>query len=102
MTTATYEPVAAANTPMIAWAGEIATPRRRFIDWQEKDCRAAAFMRFARAPWLIERESTWIIGDARFDHERDLTFAEVELGESGEPCMAYVPPWVPPRADLLK
>ncbi len=102
-TTAPYAPSDAANTPTIVWQGEIATPRQRLLEWQQKDCRAAAFMRFARAPWLIERDSAWVIGDARFDHEPELGFAEIELGDaSDEPCVAYVPPWEPPREDVLR
>lgn len=99
--TASFTPVAAASTPMIAWAGETATAREALIRAVQDDCDAAAFMRFARAPWLIERDSRRILGDARFDFEPELSFAEIEL-DSGAPCMANVPPWVPPRQESLR
>ena len=99
-TTATYSPMTAVTTASIVWHGEIATSRTSLKRWVNRDCRASAFMRFARAPWIVQRDSTWVIGDARFDHESDLSFAEIEL-DSNEPCMAYVPPWHPPRADML-
>jgi inner membrane protein len=99
--TASLAPVAAVSTPTIAWTGATATSREALIRAVEDDCDAAAFMRFARAPWLIERDSKRILGDARFDFEPELSFAEIEL-EPEERCMAYVPPWVPPRQELLQ
>jgi hypothetical protein len=30
-----------------------------------------------------------------------LSFAEIELGSKAA-CMFHVPPWIPPRADLLQ
>ena len=77
-------------------------PRAALTSWVSKDCVAAAFMRFARAPWLAQINETMVIGDARFDFERELNFAELELGETAEGCLQYEPPWVPPRADLLR
>jgi inner membrane protein len=99
-TTATFTDIAAPSSTTIAWHGEIAMRRLQLIEWVDRDCQAAALMRFARAPWLEQRGSTWILGDARFDNEPDLGFAEIELGGDAA-CMARVPPWVPPREDLL-
>lgn len=101
-TTAPMTRIDAQDTPSVSWSGETRTPRDVLAQWITKDCDAAAFMRFARAPWLVQRESDWILGDARFDHERDLSFAEIELDAQRARCMAYVPPWVAPREDLLQ
>jgi len=100
--TAEMQKIAIVATPRIAWNDEIKVSRATLTEWIAKDCVAAAFMRFARAPWLAQLNETWVIGDARFDFERELNFAELELGEASEGCLAYVPPWVPPRADLVE
>jgi len=99
-TTAPFSAIPAPNTATITWHGEIGMSRARLIEWVERDCQVAELMRFARAPWLTQRDGVWILGDARFDNEPGLSFAEIELG-SDAPCMARVPPWVPPRRDLL-
>jgi inner membrane protein len=99
-TTATFVPVEAQSDAAIVWHGEFATNRELLRQKLESSCAAVAFMGFARAPWLIERDSKWILGDARFDYERDLSFAEIDL--AAEPCMTWMPPWTPPRLDLLR
>jgi inner membrane protein len=99
-TTAPFTPIAAPSNATITWHGEIGMSRARLIEWVQRDCQAGELMRFARAPWLAQRDSTWILGDARFDNEPELSFAEIELG-TGARCMARVPPWEPPRVDLL-
>lgn len=60
-----------------------------------EDCRARAFLRYARAPFWTAS----VIGDLRYDRERGLGFAELALGDRH--CPRAVPPWQPPRADLL-
>jgi inner membrane protein len=101
-TTAVVTQVEADNTANVAWRGEIRTSRQALAEWVGKDCDAAAFMRFARAPWLVQQESVWILGDARFDRERALSFAEIELSASRASCMMNMPPWIAPRVELLE
>jgi hypothetical protein len=42
-----------------------------------------------------------VIGDLRYDREVELSFAELELS-GAHPCPQFVPPWIPPRSDLLE
>jgi inner membrane protein len=58
-------------------------------------------MQFVRAPFAIEHNGGWIIGDLRFDRERGLGLAELEI--STDPAGSCFPraPWLPPRAALL-
>lgn len=100
-TTAPFVRAPAASTPAIAWQGVLRLPRETLAEQVELDCNAAAFMRFARVPWLDWQQGRWVLGDARFDFEPELGFAEIAL-DPGSPCMRFVPPWVPPRADLLR
>mgnify|MGYP003763838047 CR=1 FL=1 len=99
--TAPNSPIAAASNEAIVWGGETRTPHRLLASALERDCQAGAFLRFARAPWLVQHEDKWILGDARFDHERALSFAEIEI-EPGRPCTTDSVPWIPPRVELLE
>jgi inner membrane protein len=65
------------------------------------NCEAAAFMRFARVPWAMQRDDRWLVGDLRYDREPGLGFAELELPEGSARCPRHVPPWIPPRAEIM-
>ena len=100
--TAPLQRVAAANTPEVQWHGEIRS-RIETLDslWRE-NCRVERFMRFARAPWLADIEGETVLGDLRYDREKELGFAEIDIESTDERCPSYVPPWIPPRRDLLE
>jgi hypothetical protein len=63
----------------------------------ERNCGAAAFLRYSRAPFWVAGQA--IIGDLRFDRSRALEFAEMTPGGV---CPPNVPPWTPPRADVFQ
>ena len=88
------------DTPFVQWHGELLASRDRLRSLVAASCEASAFMRFARAPWLSLDDAPPTIGDLRFDRERALGFAELALGGAAK-CPPYVPPWIPPRGDLL-
>jgi hypothetical protein len=50
-------------------------------------------------PPAVDR--TRIIGDTRYDRHRGLDFADFRLSAVPGRCPKFVPPWLPPRADLL-
>jgi inner membrane protein len=99
--TAPVDAIEAVDQPAIEWINEVTLSRVALKQWIEGDCAAEQFMRFARAPWLASIENEWIVGDMRFDNERGLSFAEIELGDRTA-CLSNVPPWVMPREDLLR
>jgi inner membrane protein len=99
--TAPLQDVALPNTPDIVWHGEIVGSRDRLRTLAATSCEVAAFLRFARAPWVTESDERRVIGDLRFDREPELGFAELDLARRA-PCPRYVPPWIPPRSDLLQ
>ena len=104
--TALLRNVPSADLPSIRWRGEASTSLATLHELIATDCRAAGFMRFARAPWMnrIELESgkapQLVIGDLRYDREAELGFAELLLGSEQPECPRHVPPWLPPRGDL--
>ena len=99
--TAPLRRVTAPDTAFLHWQGEMILSRDALRDLARTSCEAAALLRFARAPWYAERADERVIGDLRYDREPGLGFAEIGLAHP-RPCPGYVPPWVPPRSDLLR
>jgi inner membrane protein len=95
------EAVAAAAHPAVQWHGEFAMSREALKELVAGDCRAAALMRFARAPWAARPAAQWLIGDLRFDRGPRLGFASLALDGGSRECGRYLAPWLPPRRDLL-
>ena len=99
--TAPLQQVAMPDTPHLRWRGELVGSRERLRALAAASCEVAALLRFARAPWYQESGARILIGDLRYDRERELGFAELDLASSPR-CPSYVPPWVAPRDDLLR
>jgi len=99
--TAPLERVHATDTAQLHWYGEIATDLDRLRRRVRTDCEAAAAMRFIRVPWMAGIENATVLGDLRYDREKTLGFAEIELQDPPRTCPRLVPHWRPPRADLL-
>ena len=98
--TAPLHEVELPETLFLHWRGQVDGSRDELRALAAASCRVAAFMRFARAPWLDADRDAHLVGDLRFDREPGLGFAELDLRRETD-CPAYVPPWVPPRRDLL-
>jgi inner membrane protein len=100
--TAPFAPIEVPSTPAIAYRGEFVAPLVELVQLARIDCRAAAFLRFGRAPyWVHEITGDTILGDLRYDRHPDLDFADLRL-RSGSKCPSGVPPWAPPREALLE
>jgi inner membrane protein len=94
-------PVAAPESRAIHWLGEFSMSRTVLAQIVAGNCDAAAFMRFARAPFVAELERKWVIGDLRFPGGRGGGMANIDLHpDSPGPC-PRTPPWTPPREALL-
>jgi inner membrane protein len=97
-------PMTAVRTPDLPdtiWFGEFSMPVSRLANLAANNCKAAALMQFVRAPFVVERKSGWVIGDLRFDRERGLGLAEIEISASQTGDCPPRAPWLPPRAALL-
>ena len=97
---APLQTIAAPGTPFVRWRGEIVASREGLRRMAATSCEVAAFLRFARAPWFSENAQRRLVGDLRFDRETELGFAELDVTRSSR-CPSYVPPWTPPRQDLI-
>ena len=98
--TAPLRAVNAADTPHLRWYGEFIGSREALRELAASSCEVAALLRFARAPWSHDGQPR-AAGDLRYDHEPELGFAELALAQPPR-CPGYVPPWTPPRMDLLR
>jgi len=59
-------------------------------------------MRFIRVPiWRPSGDSTVILGDLRFGAAMGNGFTDVVIRLGSNDCPRRVPPWVPPREDLV-
>jgi len=94
--------VEAPDTAELHWYGQIGTDVDLLRNRVAADCEAAAAMRFIRVPWLAAVGQARVLGDLRYDREKGLGFAEVELRDPPGACPRFVPHWRPPRADLLR
>ena len=83
----------------VLWRSEFEGSLTELRTLARSHCDAAAFLRYARAPFWVPDQPT-IVGDLRFDRSRALDFAEMTLSQGGA-CPPHVPPWTPPRAELL-
>jgi inner membrane protein len=101
-TTAMLTPIAAPDNAVLMWGGELTMSRADLRTLVQSNCEAAAFTRFARALWIMREGSGWLIGDLRYDREPGLGFAELALPDELSQCPRNVPPWMPPRSDVLK
>jgi inner membrane protein len=100
-TTATLTPVAAVDSSSLAWHGEVTMSLAEMQMLVQDNCEAAAFTRFARALWITRADTSWLLGDLRYDREPGLGFAELALPAAPQQCPRNIPPWTPPRSDVL-
>lgn len=99
--TARLTPVARPSTGEVLWAGELSIPASLLGTLAGEYCAVGALLQFARAPWAVQREDGWIVGDLRYDREPGLGMAEVRVGPGTDECPRLPAPWTPPRQDLL-
>jgi inner membrane protein len=98
--TAPFVEVPGPSSDRVAWRGQFAADVRELRDRFERDCVTQAFLRFARAPFWIPDGPGLVLGDLRYDREPARGFAEIGSGDTAG-CPENVPPWEPPRRDLL-
>jgi inner membrane protein len=100
-TTAPLQRVSAADRPNLTWQGAFRAPLSELGVLDRESCYAKAFLRYARAPFWVERGGVTVMGDLRYDRGPRAGFAALELPRSGARCPRAVPPWRPPRARLI-
>jgi inner membrane protein len=100
-TTLALTPVAVPDNPALQWHGEATMALGDIRTLMQANCEAAALSRYARALWIRREADGWLVGDLRYDREPQLGFAELAIPAVVEQCPRHVPPWIPPRNDVL-
>ena len=89
-------------TAAVRWERTWDAPLAELVTLARTNCQVAALLRFTRAPfWFRDDAATLRVGDLRYDREPGLGFAELRVPERPAACPRNVPPWRPPRAELL-
>ena len=99
---ADFRQVALAGSAALQWYGEITMSRAELQTVIRDNCEAAALTRFARALWLGRRGEQRLMGDLRFYSEAGSGLADLLLSPQPARCPQHVPPWTPPRSDVLE
>ena len=99
--TAELAEVDAPSDEALAYRGEARARIARLARLAEESCEAQAMLQFTRAPFLVDRGVTTVLGDLRFDRDEGLDFAELELDPSAPRCPPLPAPWLPPLQEIL-
>jgi inner membrane protein len=91
------------STRAVQWDAEWTAPRAELATLARESCPALAALRFIRVPaWQAIDATTLMLGDVRYGGGTGRGFAAVRVPRRSAHCPANVPPWVPPRADVLE
>jgi len=99
--TAAAEAVPVAAASGIQWRRQFTLPTDRIAQLAVTQCRARAFMQFARVPLATATGPDWWLGDLRFGGGRGRGFSQLRLVQPPQPCDFAPVPWLPPRPELL-
>lgn len=98
-TAPTRPPIHSATDARFIVTDEFRATVTELRDLARENCRFRAGLSFFRAPFWSGAGEAKVFGDLRYDREKSLGFAELSL--TGE-CPGWIPPWTPPRQDLLE
>jgi hypothetical protein len=85
----------------IQWRQQFTLPADRIARLALTQCRARAFMQFARVPMAAAAGPDWWLGDLRFGGGGGRGFSQLRLVQPPAPCDFASVPWLPPRPELL-
>ena len=90
------------STRAVHWDYEWSAPLAELSTLARESCPALAALRFIRVPvWQTATAETLLLGDARYGGGSGSSFSDVRVARQTSVCPRAVPPWTPPRAELL-
>jgi inner membrane protein len=90
------------STAAVQWDTEWTAPHAELATLARESCPALAALRFIRVPaWRALDDSTVMLGDVRYGGGSGNGFSDVRVPRRSAACPDAVPPWTPPRADLI-
>jgi inner membrane protein len=93
--------VPAAGSANLQWLRQFTMPADEIARLVANQCRARAFMQFARVPLASAAGADWWLGDLRFGGGGGRGFSQL-LRQPPPPCDFLPAPWLPPRPELLQ
>jgi inner membrane protein len=100
-TTASLAEVIAQNDAEVVYRGEARVEAAFLSRLAARSCEARAMLQFARAPFVVDRGETIVLGDLRFDRDEELDFAEIEIDPERPQCPSFGAPWLAPLQSAL-
>jgi inner membrane protein len=99
----TFQPARGRSTRAIHWDNEWTAPSDQLATLAHESCPALAALRFIRVPvWRDVGTQTILLGDVRFGDGSGNGFSDMRVPRRWPACPEAIPPWTPPRADLLR
>jgi inner membrane protein len=90
------------STRAIDWESEWTASQQELVALARESCPALAALRFIRVPsWRAINDSIVMLGDVRYGGGSGTGFSDVRVPGRSPVCPRAVPPWTPPRADIL-
>ena len=91
------------QTDAVRWDTEWTASHAELATLARESCPALAALRFIRVPaWRLVDDETVMLGDVRYGGGSGNGFSDVVVPRRESRCPDAVPPWTPPRADLLE
>lgn len=84
-------------TREVRFAGQVTIARTEFEQVRSESCTFRRLLAFARFPFIARQDDgSLIVGDLRYDHNRDLGFTEAHIRLPDECPGGFESPWEPP------
>ena len=97
-----FAPSSRPSSAAVQWDAEWSAPAAELAVLARESCPALAALRFIRVPiWRAVDDATVLLGDVRYGGGAGDGFTDVEVPRRSAACPDAVPPWTPPRADVL-
>ena len=99
---ASFRPSSRPSTQAVHWDAEWSAPIAELATLARESCPALAALRFIRVPaWQRASDATVFLGDLRYGGGSGNSFSDVRVPRQSWACPRAVPPWTPPRVQLL-
>jgi inner membrane protein len=100
---AIFQPSMRTSTRAVQWDAEWSAPIADLATLASESCPALAALRFIRVPaWQSKGAAAVLLGDLRYGGGSGNSFSDVSVPRQSSVCPRAVPPWTPPRSELLR
>ncbi|HYD54667.1 MAG TPA: hypothetical protein VEA99_18685, partial [Gemmatimonadaceae bacterium] len=97
-----FRPSTRRSTRAVRWDVEWTAPHAELATLARESCPAHAALRFIRVPaWRAIDDTTVMLGDVRYGGGSGRGFSDVRVPRRSAACPDAMPPWRPPREDLI-